>query len=81
MKDSIKTCKFCGKQIGIITYGIYRKVVVDADAVEVIADPEGEEDFVRIDGGKVHGREAKPGDIGAEYAYRMHGRSCGRRPS
>ena len=33
MKDKVMTCRFCGKRIGIITWGIYRKVVVDAAAV------------------------------------------------
>ena len=83
MKGSVKKCKFCGKPINIITWGIYRKVVVDAEAVIVRADPGGEE-FVRIDGSKVKAVEVpympEDGETG-EPAYRMHGRSCDRRPS
>ena len=44
--SNIHTCKFCGKKIGIITWGIYRKIVVDAEAVMVVPDEQGEE-FVR----------------------------------
>lgn len=80
MKDAIQKCRFCGKPIAVITYGIYRKSVVDAEAVDVVPDPNGE-DFVRIDGSKIRGREAEIGTIGTEPAYRIHGRSCGRRPS
>ena len=78
-KDSFKKCRLCGKNIGIITWGVYRKVVVDAEAVEVIADPEGEE-FVRIDGSKVRAREADRYDDNtpeAEFAFRPHRKSCG----
>ena len=79
-KDSFKRCKFCGKQIGIITWGVYRKVVVDAEAVEIVPDAEGEE-FVRIDGSKVRGRERDMkslDDMGrAEWAYRPHRKTCG----
>lgn len=75
-RDSFKKCRICGKRIGIITQGIYRKVVVDEEAVEVIADPEGET-FIRIDGSKLIGKEAAPGTIGPEWAYRPHRRSCG----
>ena len=76
--DSFKTCRICGKKIGIITRGIYRKVIVDAEAVEVIADPEGEE-FIRVDGSKVRGKEAEPGIIQqkTEWAYRPHSKTCG----
>lgn len=77
-RDAVTTCKFCGKQIGIITWGIYRKIVVDAEAVDVVPDEEGEE-FVRIDGSKVRGREADIGEIGtigSEPAYRMHRKNC-----
>lgn len=82
MKDSTKICRLCGKPIAIITWGVYRKVVVDAEAVMVEANPEGEE-FVRIDGSKVKGFEVDfiSDSEGAEPAYRMHGRSCDRRPS
>ena len=74
-RDTVTKCKFCGKPIGIITWGIYRKVVVDAEAVDVVTDEEGEE-FVRIDGSKVRGREAEIGTVGSEPAYRIHRRNC-----
>lgn len=80
MRDGIQKCRFCGKPIAVITYGIYRKSVVDAEAVDVVPDENGE-DFVRIDGSKIRGREAEIGTMGTEPAYRIHGRSCGRRPS
>ena len=41
MKDTIKTCRFCGKPVAIITWGVYRKIVVDAEAVMVEANPQG----------------------------------------
>ena len=80
MKNAIQKCRFCGKPIAVITYGIYRKSVVDAEVVDVVPDEKGE-DFVRIDGTKIRGREAEIGTLGTEPAYRIHGRSCGRRPS
>ena len=79
MKESIFTCKFCGKKIGVITYGIYRKAVVDAEAVIVAPDPEGE-DFVRIDGTKIRGVEVPfmpDGEGAGEPAYRLHRKTCG----
>ena len=80
MRDGIQKCRFCGKPIAVITYGIYRKSVVDAEAVDVVPDENGE-DFIRIDGSKIRGREADIGALGKEPAYRIHGHSCGRRPS
>ena len=80
MKDGVRTCRFCGKKIAVITWGIYRKSVVDAEVVDVIPDPDGE-DFVRVDGSKVQGREAGFFTEGTEPAYRIHGKSCGRKPS
>ena len=73
-----KKCRKCGKMIDVITWGVYRKAIVDAEAVEVVADPEGE-DFIRIDGSKVRAREAETGVIqaGTEWAYRPHKKSCG----
>lgn len=69
-------CRKCGKRVAIITWGIYRKAVVDPEAVMVHADPEGVE-FVRADGSKVRGEIVA--DIGselqAEPAYRKH--RCG----
>lgn len=82
MKGSVVTCKFCGKPIMVITYGVYRKAVVDAEAVMVKA-AEGGEEYVRIDGSKVKAIEVDfiTPEQGAEPAYRMHGRSCDRRTS
>lgn len=78
--ESFKNCRFCGRKIGIITWGVYRKIVVDAEAVEIVPDAEGEE-FVRIDGSKVRGRERDMkslDDMGrAEWAYRPHRKTCG----
>ena len=74
-RDNFKTCKFCGKKVGIITWGVYRKIVVDAEAVDVVPDEFGEE-FVRIDGSKIRGWEAEIGTIGAEPAYRQHRKTC-----
>ena len=71
MKDGTKICRFCGKPIAIITWGVYRKAIVDAAG----------EDFVRIDGSKIRGRVAEPGTIQTEYAYRPHGKTCRRKPS
>ena len=76
MKGSVNKCRYCGKQIGIITWGIYRKIVVDADAVMVVPAEEGE-DFVRIDGSKIRGVEAEPGTLMTEPAYRPHRKTCG----
>lgn len=76
MKNDLYTCKYCGRKIGIITNGIYRKTVVDAEAVMVIADPEGEM-FLRVDGTKLRAREAAYEEEGAEPAYRPHRKNCG----
>ena len=76
MKDQIRKCRKCGKPVSVITWGVYRKVLVDAEAVNVVPDPEGLE-FVRIDGSKIRGSIAKPGTLQTEYAYRPHVRTCG----
>jgi len=76
MKDGISNCRKCGRPVCVITWGVYRKVLVDAEAVNVVPDEMGEE-FVRIDGSKIRGREAEPGTIGTEYAYRPHRKTCG----
>ncbi len=75
-QETMKTCRKCGKLIGIIESGVYRKILVDAQAVEVIADPDGEM-FVRIDGTKIRGKEADTGAIQlkTEWVYRPH--KCG----
>ena len=76
MKGSVNKCRYCGKQIGIITWGVYRKIVVDADAVMVVPAEEGE-DFVRIDGSKIRGVEVSYEDaVEAEPAYRPHRKTC-----
>lgn len=80
MKDAVMKCRFCGQPIAVITWGVYRKAVVDAEAVWVRPDPEGE-DFVRIDGSKVKASPVEIGTIQAEPAYRLHGKTCGRKPS
>ena len=75
--NSFKKCRWCGKQIGIITWGVYRKVVVDADPVDVVPDANGEE-FVRIDGSKIRGREVgMESAYDYEAAYRPHRKTCG----
>ena len=76
MKKDTNICRFCGKRIGIIEWGVYRKTVVDAEAVMVRADPDGEE-YLRVDGSKVMAREVGYDDQGpAEPAYRPHRWSC-----
>lgn len=71
-------CRKCGKEIAVIEYGIYRKSVVDVEAVNVYTDAEGE-DYVRIDGSKVRGFEASiDSELPTEIAYRMHRKTCGR---
>ena len=74
--ESFKKCRYCGRQVAIITWGVYRKVVVDAEAVYVVPDQNGE-DFVRIDGSKICGTEAGIGTAWAEPAYRPHRKTCG----
>ena len=71
MRDPIRTCKKCGRQVFVITWGVYRKVLVDAEAVAVKANAYGKE-YVRADGSKVLAREAKPEEVCTEYAYRQH---------
>lgn len=74
--ESFKNCRFCGRKIGIITWGVYRKIVVDAEAVTVVPDPMGEE-FVRIDGSKIRGREVGLDEsLSGEPAYRPHRKNC-----
>lgn len=76
MKDSFRICRKCGKPVGVIEWGVYRKVLVDAEAVDVVPDPHGEE-FVRVDGSKIRGRAAEPGTLQTEPAYRLHRKTCG----
>jgi len=72
----MKVCRRCGQMIGIIEYGVYRKVVVDAVPYYVKADPDGEQ-FVRIDGSKVMAKEVPFETEGTEPAYKPH--KCGGR--
>ena len=79
MKDTFRLCRKCGKPISIIQSRAYRKVLVDADPVWIIAEDLGEE-FLRIDGSKVRGREARLDrieDLLAKPAYRPHNKTCG----
>ena len=69
--SGVRQCRHCGRNIAVITWGIYRKVVVDADAVMVVADPQGEE-FVRIDGSKLMAKEMPFETSGTEPAYKPH---------
>ena len=75
MKNAVKPCRKCGMPVAVITWGVYRKVLVDAVAVDVVPDEDGE-DFVRIDVSKVRGREAEPGTLQTEPAYRPHRKTC-----
>lgn len=81
MKDKETICRKCGRRIAIITWGVYRKIVVDPEYFMVVPDPESEEEFVRIDGSKFKGREQRNymGNEPAEPAYRMHRKTCGAR--
>ena len=75
--NELPWCRKCGREIAVIEWGVYRKVLVDPEAVWVVPDEEGE-DFVRIDGSKIRGREAFAADnVKPEPAYRMHRRTCG----
>ena len=76
MKTNVKTCRKCGKQVAVISWGVYRNALVDAEPVWVRTDPDGE-DFVRIDGSKVRGVIAEIGAVQAEPAYRQHRKTCG----
>jgi len=73
--NDLPTCKKCGRRIAIITWGVYRKCIVDPAAIMIRPDPDGEE-FVRIDGSKVCGKEAAFEEE-AEPAYRLHRKTCG----
>lgn len=77
-RDTVKICKKCGKPIDLIRERLYRTIIVDAEAVEVIADPLGD-NYVKWDGHKIRARAVKPDEIaeGAEFAYRPHRWSCG----
>ena len=72
----MKTCRKCGKPVIVISWGVYRSILADAEAVDVVPDEYGEE-FVRIDGSKIRGREAEIGTLQTEPAYRPHRKTCG----
>ena len=69
-------CRKCGQEIAIIQERLYRKIIVDAEAVRVVADPEGI-DFVRIDGSKVRARIAPedPAEINASASCSLTSRA------
>ena len=77
MRDqSVKPCRKCGEPVSVITWGVYRKILVDAGTVDVVPDAHGEE-FVRIDGSKILGKVAEPGTLQTEPAYRPNRKTCG----
>ena len=72
MKDTFRLCRKCGRPVAVIERGLYRKILVDAEAVMVAPDTSGRE-YVRIDGSKVLGLEvAYDSAMDAEPAYRPH---------
>ena len=83
MKDIFLKCRNCGAQVAVIERAIYRKILVDAEAVPVRVSSKGNE-FIRIDGSKVRGipmeifeplqYDLNPSEF--EYVYRPH--RCGR---
>lgn len=75
-KSAIKKCKHCGQPVMVIEWGIYRKVLVDAESVNVRPDPDGQE-YVRINGSKVRGFAVQIDVPNTEPAYCPHSRSCG----
>ena len=82
MSDTFRLCKKCGKPIGIIQCGLYRKVLVDATAVMVMVDPKGDETFIDIEGRKILGREcsieeSEHSGMKSCAAYRLHAKTCG----
>lgn len=78
MKDTVRKCRRCGNPICVISCGMYRNVLVDAEAVTVIPDMSGE-CFIRVDGTKMRGREVQMDETvqRAEYVYRPHAKTCG----
>ena len=72
MRDTFTKCRKCGKAVAVIERGLYRKVLVDAEAVLVAPDSLGDE-YMRIDGSKMKGMEvAYDSGVTAEPAYRPH---------
>lgn len=78
MKDTVRKCRRCGTPICVISCGLYRNVLVDAEAVTVVQDMSGE-CFIRVDGTKMRGREVPMDETvqWAEYVYRPHAKTCG----
>ena len=76
MRDTFTKCRKCGKPVAVIERGLYRKILVDAEAVMVAPHTSGRE-YVRIDGSKIKGLEvAYDSAVNEEPAYRPH--RCGR---
>lgn len=73
MKETFRPCKKCGKPVGLIESRLYRKILVDAEAVEIKPDAMGEQ-YVTMFGVKLRGREVKYPEKGTK-AYRPH--RCG----
>ena len=72
MRETFTKCRKCGRPVGVIERGLYRKILVDAEAVLVAPDELGA-DYVRIDGSKIKGLEvAYDSNAEAEPAYRPH---------
>ena len=75
MKDTFRLCRKCGKPVAVIERGLYRKILVDAEAVMVAPHTSGRE-YVRIDGSKIRGLEVAFDSVmsvvNAEPAYRPH---------
>ena len=72
MRDTFGTCRKCGMPVAVIERGLYRKILVDAEAVLIAPHTSGRE-YVRIDGSKIKGLEvAYDSVVDAEPAYRPH---------
>ena len=71
MKDNFRLCRKCGRPVGVISPALYKNILVDAEAVEVVPDKMGDI-FIRIDGSKIRGRVAEFTESGKEYCYRQH---------
>ena len=76
MRNAVQKCRKCGRPVCVITWGVYRKVLVDAAPVMVVPDLGGDV-YVRIDGSKLIAREADYEVVDYEPAYRPHKGTCG----
>ena len=54
MKETFSTCRECGAKVAVIERAVYRKILVDAEAVPVRVSSKGQ-DFIRYTGDKVKG--------------------------